>query len=87
VAMSDHTWPRVRQELLDALGPGFDPVRLNLESRLREDLGVNSLKTVDLIVSFEDIFDIAISDDDLAKLVTVRDVVRAIDQRLGAESG
>ncbi len=84
--MSDQTWPRVRQELLEALGPSFDPIRLNLESRLREDLHLNSLKTVDLIVSFEDIFDIAISDDDLATLVTVCDVVRAIDKRLRTES-
>ena len=84
--MSDQTWLRVRQELLEALGPSFDPVRLNLESRLREDLRLSSLKTVELIVSFEDIFDIAISDDDLATLVTVCDVVRAIDNRLTAES-
>jgi len=84
--MSDQTWLRVRQELLEALGPSFDPIRLNLESRLREDLHLSSLKTVDLIVSFEDIFDIAISDDDLATLVTVCDVVRAIDNRLTAES-
>lgn len=84
--MSDQTWPRVRQELLEALGPSFDPVRLNLESRLREDLRLSSLKTVELIVSFEDIFDIAISDDDLATLVTVCDVVQAIDNRLTAES-
>jgi acyl carrier protein len=85
--MSDDTWPRVRQVLMEALGPNFDPTRLDLESRLREDLGLSSLKTVDLIVSFEDLFDIAISNDDLATLVTVRDVVRAIDQRLGAGSG
>ena len=85
--MSDQTWPRVRQELLEALGPSFDPIRLNLESRLREDLLLSSLTTVDLIVSFEDIFDIAISDEDLATLVTVCDVVRAIDNRLRAESG
>ncbi len=85
--MSDQSWPRVRHVLLEALGPKFDPVRLNLESRLGEDLGLSSLKTVDLIVSFEDMFDIAISNDELATLVTVRDVVRAIDQRLGTGSG
>jgi len=32
--MSDETWLRDRQELLEALGPSFDPIRLNLESRL-----------------------------------------------------
>jgi acyl carrier protein len=80
--MSDEIWPRVRRELLDALGSKVDPDRLNLESRLREDLRISSLKTVDLIVRFEDMFDIAIPDDDLAGLVTVRDVVRAIERRL-----
>ncbi len=85
--MNDEIWPRVRQELLEALGSSFDPSRLDLESRLREDLCLSSLKTVDLIVSFEDIFDIAISNDDLETLVTVHDVVRAIDQRLEAGAG
>jgi len=82
--MRDDVWPRVRQELLEALGSRFDSSRLDLESRLREDLGLSSLKTVDLIVRFEDLFDIGISDDDLAALVTVGDVVRAIEQRFEA---
>jgi acyl carrier protein len=73
--------------ILEALGPNFDPARLELESRLVEDLGLSSLKTVDLIISFEDVFDIAITNDELAAVVTVRDVVRAIDRRLEAESG
>ena len=85
--MSDQIWPRVRKELLEALGSSFDPTRLDLESRLGDDLRLSSLKTVDLIVGFEDVFDITISDDDLAALVTVRDVVRAIERRLEAGAG
>jgi acyl carrier protein len=85
--MSDEIWLRVRQELLALLGSKCDPVELRLESRLQQDLGISSLDVVELIVRFEEVFDIAISDDDLAALVTVRDVVQTIEQRLEDGAG
>ncbi len=86
--MAKDVWPVVRQEMLDWLGSAFDASDLDLETRLREDLGLSSLKTVDLIVRIEEVFDISISDDDLGSLKTIGDVVEVIRRKVeGADVG
>ena len=86
--MANNVWQAVRKEMLDWLGSAFDSAELDLETRLREDLGLSSLKTVDLIVRFEDVFDISISDDDLSSLTTIGDVVEVIRNKVaGANVG
>ena len=44
------------------------------DSNIVEDLGADSLDVVEMLMSIEDILGIIISDDDAAKLKTVRDV-------------
>ena len=86
--MTDNIWSVVRKEMLDWLGSAFDASDLDLETRLREDLGLSSLKTVDLIVRIEEVFDISISDDDLGSLKTIGDVVGVIRRKVaGADVG
>lgn len=80
--MEKDIWPAVRKEMLDWLGSTFDSTEFDLDTRIREDLGLSSLKTVDLIVRFEDVFDISISDDDLSSLKTIGDVVEVIRRRM-----
>jgi len=80
--MALEIWPAVRKEMLDWLGSTFDSSELDLDTRLREDLGLSSLKTVDLVVRIEDVFDISISDDDLSSLKTIGDVVEVIRRRV-----
>jgi acyl carrier protein len=88
IEMAKDVWPVVRQEMLDWLGSAFDASDLDLETRLREDLGLSSLKTVDLIVRIEEVFDISISDDDLGSLKTIGDVVEVIRRKVeGADVG
>ncbi len=53
---------------------------VTLESVLLEDLGADSLDLVDLVMTFEDEFDMEISDDDLENIKTVGDVVRFIEE-------
>lgn len=48
------------------------------ESRLVEDLGADSLDVVELIMAFEDEFGIALPDEDVAKLKTIKDIVTYI---------
>ncbi len=45
------------------------------ESSLLDDLGADSLKIVELIMSIEEVFDIDIDDDDTEKIITVQDVI------------
>lgn len=60
------------------------------ETRLREDLGLNSLDAVDLALELEDKLDVEVPDEQLATFQKVSDVVTAIqgllDARVPADS-
>lgn len=51
-------------------------------STLVNDLGLSSFDMVSAVTAFEDEFDIEISDRDIRKLVTVKDVVEYIENNL-----
>jgi acyl carrier protein len=53
------------------------------EARIRKDLGVSSANLVDVLLEFEDAFNISISDDELAKIETLGDAVRIIESKKG----
>ena len=55
---------------------------LTAESRL-DDLGVDSLDTVELVLALEEKFDIAFMDSEYDKLVTVGDVLAAVAKKRG----
>lgn len=48
-----------------------------------DDLGADSLDVVELVMEFEEKFDLEISDEDAEKIVTVEDAVRYIEERIG----
>lgn len=51
------------------------------ESRIKDDLGADSLDLFELISKIEDEFDVSIEEDDYGKLVTVGDIVDYISDR------
>lgn len=67
---------RVRQIIVDKLGVQEDEVCP--AAHLMEDLGADSLDTVELIMEFEKQFDIKISDERSEKIKTVGDINEAI---------
>jgi acyl carrier protein len=85
--MGSDVWQRVRQGLLDWLGSDQPHDHITEASRLRDDLGLSSLRVVDLVVSIEDEFDIAITDEDLVSLVTLQDVVETVERKLADRGG
>jgi len=56
---------------------------ITIESRLRDDLNLNSLQAVNIIIELEDEFNISISEDEMAPLVTVGNVVDIIQNKMG----
>jgi len=80
--MTDELWTRVSSILADKLGPSFSAADISPESRLREDLGLSSLRTIDLVITFEDIFDLSIPEDDVAGLKTVGDIAEVLRSRI-----
>ena len=52
-----------------------DPSNVKLNAALENDLGADSLDEVELIMEYEKEFNIAVPDEDLCKLTTVKDTV------------
>ena len=73
--------PYPRRDTLASRGkkiPDIDIEDVVPEASLIEDLGADSLTIVELVMSMEEVFDIEISDDQAAKLLTVEDAVNHI---------
>ncbi len=63
-----------------------DPERLRPETRLGEDLCVDSLGAVELTMAMEDEFDIALPDEAVADICTFGDAVAVVSGRLAARA-
>jgi acyl carrier protein len=53
------------------------------ETNILEDLRVNSARLVDVILDFEDAFNIEIADDDADSVTTIGDALQLIEARIG----
>ena len=58
----------------------LDPESITMDTNLIDDLGADSLDVVELILSLEDEFGIAISDNDAAQLYTVGRIVDYLEK-------
>jgi len=72
---------RVKDIIVDQLGVNADQV--NLEAKFVEDLGADSLDTVELVMAFEEEFEIEVPDEEAEKLTSVGDVVAYITSQQG----
>lgn len=54
---------------------------ITLEAELVNDLGINSLELADLIMVFEESFDIEISENEIRKFLTVGDIVNYLSEK------
>lgn len=71
---------RVSKVIVDRLG--VDESEVKLEASFREDLGADSLDVVELVMEFEDEFDMEISDEDAEKIATVGDAINYIESKI-----
>ncbi len=70
---------RVKDIIVDQLGVNADQV--TTEAKFVEDLGADSLDTVELVMAFEEVFSVEVPDEDAEKLQTVGDVVKYIEEK------
>ena len=60
---------------------GVDEDQVTEDASFIDDLGADSLDTVELIMAFEEEFDIEIHDEDAQKIKTVKDVMDYIESK------
>ncbi|MBA3063558.1 acyl carrier protein [bacterium] len=69
---------RVKKIIVDQLG--VDESKITEDSSFVDDLGADSLDIVELIMAFEEEFDIEIPDEDAEKIKTVGDAVKYLNK-------
>ncbi len=60
---------------------GIDMEKVTPEASFMDDLGADSLDTVELVMAFEETFNIEIPDEDAEKIVKVQDAINYIENK------
>ena len=77
--MSESIDARVREIIINELG--VEPEKVTDDASFVEDLGADSLDTVELVMAFEEEFGLDIPDEDAEKMRTVGDAVRYLNKQ------
>lgn len=80
--MENEIFERVKKIIVEQLG--VQESQVTMEAVFVDDLGTDSLDTVELVMAFEDEFGIEIPDEDAEKIRSVGDAVRYIKEKKGA---
>ena len=75
--MADSIQDRVKSKIVEQLG--VDAAQVTPEASFVDDLGADSLDTVELVMAFEEEFNIQIPDEDAEKIQKVKDAVAYIE--------
>lgn len=70
---------QITKVLVEAINVDEDVI--TMEANLKDDLGIDSLAAVELSLELETEFDVRIEDEELAKLVTVADIVKLLESK------
>ncbi|CAF0691321.1 acyl carrier protein [Candidatus Methylacidithermus pantelleriae] len=71
---------RVKEIIVEQLG--VNPEQVTPDAKFIEDLGADSLDTVELVMAFEEEFNVEVPDEEAEKLQTVGDVIRYIEENM-----
>ena len=77
--MADDVASRVKKIIVDHLG--VDEAKVIEEASFIDDLGADSLDTVELVMAFEEEFGSEISDSEAEKILTVGDAIKFIENK------
>ena len=77
--MSNDISSKVKKIVADHLG--IEEIKVTDESSFIDDLGADSLDTVELVMAFEEEFGAEISDNEAEKILTVGDAIKFIESK------
>ncbi len=76
--MSEPIEARVREIIINELG--LEPEKVTDDASFVEDLGADSLDTVELVMAFEEEFGLDIPDEDAEQMRTVGDAIKYLNE-------
>lgn len=74
---------KVKQIIVEQLG--VDESQVDDNASFVDDLGADSLDIVELVMAFEEAFEIEIPDEDAEKIITVKDAIDYIQNRVSSK--
>ena len=77
--MSENVSDKVKKIVADHLG--IEEMKVTNEASFIDDLGADSLDTVELVMAFEEEFGSEISDSEAEKILTVGDAIKFIESK------
>ena len=72
---------KVKAIIVDKLG--VEPSEVTETANFTNDLGADSLDTVELLVEFEKVFGVKIPDEETSGIATVKDAIDKVAEKLG----
>ena len=77
---ASEVFEKVKGLFIDDLG--IDESKVTMDAKLEEDLEIDSLGIVEVVMAFEDEFDIEIDDEELADVSTVSQAVNLLHSKI-----
>jgi len=78
--MADNAEAKVKEIIINELG--VDPEKVTAEASFVEDLGADSLDTVELVMAFEEEFGVDIPDEDAEQMRPVGDAIKYLQANM-----
>ena len=73
------SFEKVKEIIIDTVN--CDEDKIEIDAKLNEDLGIDSLDAMELCMALEEAYGLTIEEDDLKTFVTVRNIVEYIDSK------
>ena len=83
MSVEEKVVPKVKQIIVEQLG--VDESQVDPTASFVDDLGADSLDLVELVMAFEEAFDLDIPDEDAEKISTVKDAIDYITNKKGKD--
>ena len=72
------TFEKVKEIILDTINSSED--KITLEANLKDDLGIDSLDSMELMMAVEDAYGITVPEEELPNLTSVKAIVEYVDK-------
>lgn len=87
--MSGNEHEKLQQDIVEVLSIliGLDPGEIKVQDRLREDLGLDSLQSMELLSRICEKYDLDVEMEDVMEVETVGDVVARLGEIMQEQKG